>query len=829
MSSLPEKYNSQEVEKKWRETWDKTQVYAYNSEEGRESTFSIDTPPPTVSGLLHMGHIFSYTQTDFIARYQRMKGMNVFYPMGFDDNGLPTERLVEKIKGVRAGKMPRADFIKICEEVVEESEQEFRALFKEIALSVDWTQEYQTISKHSRKISQMSFIDLFNKDLAYRKFSPTFWDPVDKTAIAQAEIEDKERKGYMNDIAFSTSTGEEIVIATTRPELIPACVAVFYNPLDGRYTHLTGKKAVTPIFNHEVSIIADESVNPEKGTGLVMCCTFGDIQDIEWWKKHNLTTKECISLDGKMVNSGKYNGLKVEETKKQIIEDLKTLGLLRKQEEVTQFVKCAERSGAPLEIIPTHQWYVTLLSHKDALIEKGRACNWYPDYMRIRLENWINGLNQDWCISRQRFFGVPFPAWYSKRRGEEGKILLADIDQLPVDPLTDLPKGYTREEVEPDYDVMDTWATSSISPQLNTSAITRSLAIDYDRHQKLYPFDLRPQAHEIIRTWGFYTIVKSLFHEDSIPWKNLMISGWCLASDKTKMSKSKGNVITPKELIIEKGSDVVRYWASTSKLGVDTAYSEELFKIGRKLVNKLWNASKFAGFHFAKLDGNQPTSPQEDIKNGKIFESLDLWILSELHKTIEGATAEFERFEYSDARVIMEDFFWNAFCDNYLELIKARAYDENKLNPKGQMSAVYTIYHCLKHILILFAPLLPHITEEINYHIFGGETLHKRGSWPKLENHWFKAEPYMQGIAALQVLELVRKFKSERNLSLRVPLKLVEWSGADLDSSVLNDLRLAANASEFKYNRALNNFSLSSLDGKYSIYAEIEQHDDERV
>lgn len=816
---LGDKYNPQETEKKLQDSWYSSNLYKWNEEEPRANNFVVDTPPPTVSGLLHMGHVFSYTQTDFVARYMRMKGMNVYYPMGFDDNGLPTERLVEKIKEIRAVQMHREDFKNLCKEVVKDAEEQFRELFKSLALSVDWSQEYQTINPDCTKISQMSFLDLLKKGYIERRNAPTFWDPVDRTAIAQAEIEDKERNGLMNDINFTLEDGSEITIATTRPELIAACVAVFYHPDDERYKNLAGKFAITPVYGAKVPLLPDFDVAIDKGTGLVMCCTFGDIQDIEWWKRHKLTIKSCITHEGKMQNAGEFDGLYIKDARAKMIEKLKEMGVLTKQEPITQFVKCAERSGAPLEIISSPQWYIKLLDYKEQIIEKARECQWFPDYMRIRLENWVNGLNQDWCISRQRYFGVPFPVWYSKRAGEEGKILVPDIGDLPVDPSIHLPKGYSKDEVVPDMDVMDTWATSSVTPQLNSKAISKDFAIDYERHQKLYPADIRPQAHEIIRTWAFYTIVKSLYHENSIPWKNLMISGWCLAADKTKMSKSKGNVVTPTSLIQEKGTDVVRYWASNSKLGVDIAYSEEVFKIGSKLINKLWNASKFVSIHLSKIDGN-PTSPSSDIASGKITETLDKWILSRLHVALKKATDAFEVFEYNDARVAIEDFFWNDLCDNYLEMVKVRVYGEQHDNKQIMQSAIYTIHHILKTIFRLFAPFLPHISEHLNAGIFGGDSVHARGSWPKISDHFFDESINSQGFAAVNILELVRKFKSDNKLSLKTELSKFSYSGAKLDSSLEFDLKCAANADGI-VNAEILHATLSMGDFKIEVEAKV--------
>lgn len=812
-------YNHLQAEQKWQQNWATSNLYDWDINEPKANSFIIDTPPPTVSGFLHMGHVFSYTQTDFVARYKRMSGKNVFYPIGFDDNGLATERLVEKLRDIKAGQMHRDEFRKICEEVVLDAEEEFRGLFREIALSVDWNQEYRTVSQSTIQISQMSFLDLVKNGHAERRLAPTFWDPVDRTAIAQAEIEDKEKQGVMNDVVFKTEDGQDVTISTTRPELIPACVALLYHPEDDRYKHLQGKHAITPIWGAKVPIIADSEVAIDKGTGLVMCCTFGDIQDITWWRRHNLEIKQVIDVHGKMANSGKLDGIYAKAAKQMVIDELKELGLLTKQVDVTQFVKCAERSGAPLEIIPTYQWYVKLLDHKDDLIAKGRECKWHPEYMRVRYENWVNGLNQDWCISRQRYFGVPFPVWYSKRAGEEGKVIYANVDQLPLDPTLVAPKGYTLDEVEPETDVMDTWATSSLTPQINARGIKDGYAVDAERFKKLYPADLRPQAHEIIRTWSFYTIAKSMLHADSIPWTDLMLSGWCLAADKTKMSKSKGNVVTPKALIVEKGADSVRYWASNSKLGVDIAYSEETFKIGNKLINKLWNASKFVSIHLNNIT-SKPASVISDVESGAISHQTDKWILSRLHIVIDEATRSFEEFEYSEARSVVEEFFWKDFCDNYLELIKARIYDESAGNVKARTSAIHTIYHVLKTLYSLFAPFMPYLTEELNAQMFGGESIHKRGSWPDLKKYWIDSDIISQGEDLMSVLELVRKYKSVNNLSLKVELEQVTYSGSKLNADMESDLKNASNTKAIRFSEKLHDATLSSEDAKYSVSIE---------
>ena len=816
--SFKDKLNISEIEAKWQKIWNEADIYKWDSTKSREEIFSIDTPPPTVSGELHMGHVFSYTQADFIARFQRMMGKSVFYPVGFDDNGLPTERLVEKVKKIRAKDLNRQEFIKVCEEVVLEAEEKFRNTYKSLGLSFDWEQEYQTISSKSRKLSQMSFIDLYNKHKIIRKFGPSFWDVKDQTAIAQAENVDKEQSGILNDIKFKTVSGEEIIIATTRPEMLPACVAIFYHPNDDRYKHLKNTKAVIPFFNNQVPILPDEDVDQEKGTGLVMCCTFGDIQDIEWWRKHKLNTVESIDLYGKMKNAGFLDGLKIKEARELIIEKLKLEQLLLNQTEVIQNVKCAERSGGILEIIPTYQWYIEVLPYKRDLHKKNDECNWHPKFMKDRLTSWIDGLNQDWCISRQRYFGVPFPVWYSKRKGEEGKILVANIDKLPVDPYVDLPDGYTRQEVEPETDVMDTWATSAITPQLSSQGISDDFMLDKERHNKLFPYDLRPQAHEIIRTWAFGTLVKSFFHQDSIPWKNLMISGWCLASDKSKMSKSKGNVVTPEKLIKDQGADVIRYWASSSKLGMDIVYSDQIFKIGKKLITKLWNAGKFVDSHIHALE-KSIDSLKDDISNGDIFCDLDLWIISNLYKVIENSTNSFKNYEYCDARVFVENFFWKDFCDNYLELVKTRVYDEENKHPKEKKSAALTLNYVFNTLLKLFAPYMPHVTEEINSILYGknNEMVNKINMWPKLENFSYSNKSLNIGVHVLNILELVRKYKSMNELSLRAEIDEIHFSGEEIEPSALLDLKNACNCKKIIYKENIEQPHLKSNCDKYSI------------
>lgn len=833
MKPLPQNYDHKETESRWQQHWLEQGTYHWDESAARADTFVIDTPPPTVSGHLHMGHIFSYTQADFVARFQRMNGKTVFYPMGFDDNGLPTERLVEKEKKIQAAKYiqehGREGFIDVCMGVSEQARKDFRSLFQSTALSVDWRQEYHTISEDSRRLSQASFLDLMSKNAVERRLEPMLWDPIDQTAIAQAEVVDQELASTFNDIYFGIEgSAEKITIATTRPELIPACVGVFYHPEDTRYTHLKGKFAVTPLFGVKVPILEDDSVEMEKGTGIMMCCTFGDEKDIEKWRKHKLELKLVLNKYGKMelTEGHPLQGLKAAAARTKILELLKDSGDLIESKPITHAVKCAERSGAPLEILPSPQWFVKVTNIKDELKAKSAECNWHPEWMKVRMDQWIDGLNWDWCISRQRYFGVPFPVWHvsekvGERPGEivhrsgDGTIkniqptvyedfrpcntIVAELHELPVNPLKDPPnnvdiisqeglgvwRAKCRETgkdllIHGDTDVMDTWATSSISPQLNAQSINGG-----DRYAKLFPADLRPQAHEIIRTWAFYTIVKSHYHANDIPWKNLMISGWCLAEDKSKMSKSKGNVVTPNDLIAENGADVVRYWASTSRLGQDTAFSRDLLKIGKKLVNKLWNATKFAAIHLDKL-------PATGADKTKVTATLDKWVLHSLASKLTTAHIQFGKYEYATARAAIEDFFWNDFCDNYLELVKKRVYDEAGNDPEGQMSAVHTIALCLDIILRAFAPFLPHITEELWSHIFPTKyaqsgSIHARGTWPLAEELLTDTAAHEAGIATLELLEAIRKAKSEKGVSIKWPIEQMTVSALNAQHATLPD------------------------------------------
>jgi len=830
MKPFPKKYKPAEAEAACAARWAKDEAFKWDPDGPAGEDYVIDTPPPTVSGALHVGHVYSYTQADIMARYMRMSGRNVLYPIGWDDNGLPTERLVEKVRKVRGGTMPREDFVALCREVIPEYEQQFRDLFARLALSVDWTREYQTISDESRAVSQLSFLDLHRKGLLERRLEPTLWDPADRTAIAQAEVEELERDGKLNEIPFEIEGGgEPAVIATTRPELIAACGGLMIHPEHPRAKELIGRNAITPLYGVPVPICAEDTVDPEKGTGIVMCCTFGDVTDIQWWRTHKLPLRMVIDTAGKMKGDlpigeaadwrsldpvcakaviDRLAGLKAEKAKAAILEMLQERGLVRAQQSTRQIVPVAERSGHPLEIIVTPQWFIRTLDFKDEILAKGREINWRPDYMRQRFESWVEGLKWDWSISRQRHFGVAIPVWYSKRPGEEGKVITPEPADLPIDPTTDTPAGYEAHEVEGERDVMDTWATSSCTPQLVTRTINDELGFDHAAHQRLFPMSLRPQAHEIIRTWAFYTIVKALHHQNTVPWTDIAISGWCLASDGSKMSKSKGNVIDPLKLLDEYGADAVRYWTGTSRLGNDTVLAPNVLNQGKRLVTKMWNAVKLA--HMALEQAPiQAVSPKADIEAGLISHPVDRWLMGELARAVRETTEAFEAYEYAQALRAAEDFFWRIYCDNYLEIVKSRTRFEGDPAPE-QRSALHALHHASSAIVKLFAPFCPYVTDTLNDLLHGSDdgdaaTVHARFQWPALQDQAEEGLNGDLGAAFLAALSAARKVKSEAQVSMRTPVAVMHLAGVPAGrlDAVEADLLAVMNAAELRVSETL--------------------------
>jgi valyl-tRNA synthetase len=882
-TNVPERPTLDGLEAKWSAVWERDGAYRFDRSAPRERVFAIDTPPPTVSGSLHVGHVFSYTHTDAIARYQRMRGKEVFYPMGWDDNGLPTERRVQNHYGVRCdpsvpyapdlidrlttepgegpasdpenrrmsksehaadgaqgsdGPLPvsRPNFVELCLALTETDEQAFEALWRTLGLSVDWSMTYTTIGVLAREVSQRSFLGLLAREQAYQLEAPTLWDIDFQTAVAQAELEDRERPGAMHRVRFSSAGaqrgGGEALIETTRPELIAACVALLAHPDDERQRGLVGKEVVTPLFGTRVPVLTHPLVDPEKGTGLVMVCTFGDLTDVVWWRELGLPVRSLLGTDGRLLDvpwgeegwesedvaraRARYDELRgktINQARRRMVELLAESGdLVGEPTPVTRAVKFFEKGERPVEIVTSRQWFIRTVDHRDALFARGRELQWHPPYMRARYEDWVNGLTGDWCVSRQRFFGVPFPVWYPIDAA--GTVLYdrpipARDDQLPVDPSTDVPDGYTPEQrgdqngFVGDPDVMDTWATSSLTPQIagghtggSTAEVSGESGMDTptssaqgthlgDGDQtdeplfaKVFPMDLRPQAHDIIRTWLFTTILRSHLDHDELPWRNAAISGWVLDPDRKKMSKSKGNVVTPMHLLEEHGADAVRYWAANGRPGTDTAFDAQQMKVGRRLAVKLLNASKFA---LADLP------PQGET----LTHPLDRAVVGRLAAVVEDATKSFEEYDYARALQRAEEFFW-WFCDYYLELVKGRRYDAA---PEAAASVSRALRLSLSAFQRLFAPFLPFVCEEV-WSWWQEGSVH-RAPWPDADDLWGelggssdggqltaagaggdggtgeRAREDMALAVAADVLREVRKAKSQAQRPMRAPVARV--------------------------------------------------------
>jgi valyl-tRNA synthetase len=789
---LPQHYNPKEAEPKWQQYWEDKEIYVFHPDHKKE-TYSVDTPPPTVSGKMHMGHAFSYTQQDIVVRYQRMIGKNVFFPFGTDDNGLPTEKLVEKKKNILSSKMLREEFVKICDAVIKEEKPLFIQSWKDIGMSSDFKRSYSTINKHCQITSQASFIDLFHKGRIYLQETPNTFCVSCQTAIAQAEFESIDMTSHFNDIVFKCG-GHDLVIATTRPELIPACVALFYHPDDARYQQFKGKFAHVPLFNYEVPILSDDAVDKEKGTGLMMVCSFGDKEDVDKWFRHKLPLRIVFDKSGKMNDLAlEFKGLKIKDARREIITKLKEKGFLLHQKEITHAVNVHERCKTEIEFLKTPQWYIRILDKKEALLEAAQDISWYPAHMKVRYDHWVQNLNWDWCISRQRHFGIPIPIWYCMKCNAQ---VVPELKDLPVDPLVESPKkkcscGSTYFKGE--TDVLDTWATSSISPEISGNWVHQG---EYDyTFEEQKPFSLRPQAHDIIRTWLFYTLVKSYYHHGRVPWKNVVISGHAQDPQGRKMSKSLGNIIEPQEMIKKYSADALRFWAAGSKLGDDLPFMDKDLMTGQKFTTKLWNASKFTLMHL------------EDYKRGGSFEVFDKWLLTKLQRAIKASTDSFDKYEYFRTKAEVEKFFWQIFCDMYLEIVKDRLYNPAVRGVDARMSAQHALYECLLGLLKLSAPIMPHITEEIYQLYFASKESKKSihiSSWPEYHQKWIDEDAEKTGDMGVDVISTVRKFKSENKLSLKEEIKelilVSEENGfSDRMGSISADLKAVLNVQQISF------------------------------
>ncbi|MFH1585813.1 MAG: valine--tRNA ligase [archaeon] len=769
------------IEAKWRNFWEKEKIYKFDPNSKAE-IFSIDTPPPYASaGHLHVGHALSYTQFEIIARIKRMLGFNVYFPPGFDDNGLPTEKYVEEKIGINKAKTNRVDFRKICLKESEKVEKIYADnVFKKLGHSYDWDLLYTTISSEAQKVAQMSFLKLVKKGDCYRKEEPVIWCSYHETALAQAEVEDVERITKLNYIYFDVAdSNEKVLIATTRPEFLPACIAIFAHPNDKRYKHLVGKEIIIPVFKHKVKVMTDETVDKEFGTGIMMVCTFGDNADIEKWRRYKLEIRNLFNPDGTLKSiAGKYKGMKPEEARKKVLEQLKTEGRLKKQETLNQTVGGCWRCNTPVEYILTKQWFIKSLDYKKELIKRGREVNWFPKFMRARFENWVEGLKWDWIISRQRYYGVPIPVWYCEECGE---VILPTEEDLPLDPMEtkqNCPK--CKKPAKPDTDVFDTWVTSSNSPEVASKWLE-----DPALYKKIAPMTLRPQSHDIIRTWAFYTILKSHLLFNRIPWKDIVINTFVLDSKGKGMSKSKGNAIWADDLINKYNVDAFRYWVGGASLGSDLPFKEQELVSGKKFLNKIMNASKFVFMNLKDYKGKKP----------KKLEKTDELMLGELNELIKKVRELYPNYNIAEGKRQAENFFWKMFADNYIEIVKKRVY-EGKGNEK--LSAQYTLYRILLAILKMMAPIMPYITEEIYQEYFKKTEKDKSihiSKWPEPGKEKSSKELDLM----LDVIAKVRQAKTKAGKPMNSPIVLtLEKKDKTKLKPVLQDLINVTNAKEIE-------------------------------
>ena len=851
-ATTPDKVGVEGLEQKWGPSWDSSKTYSFDVSAPKSQIFSIDTPPPTVSGSLHVGHVFSYTHTDLIARYQRMIGKEVYYPMGWDDNGLPTERRVQNFYGVRcdpslgyvanfkppfeggdgksskaADQVPisRRNFIELCEKLTLEDEKQFEALWRQLGLSIDWSQTYQTISPDAQAVSQKAFLNNLSRGEAYQAMAPTLWDVTFRTAVAQAELEDRDQPGAYHRIGFDGPEGK-IFIETTRPELIPACVALVAHPDDERYQKFFGKTVTTPLFGVEVPVVAHRLAQKDKGSGIAMICTFGDVTDVIWWRELDLPNRAILGWDGRILSDApdvikdpkalevfaELAGKTVFSARQRIVELLLESGdMVGEAKPITHPVKFFEKGDKPLEIVSTRQWYLRNGGRDEALRDKlialGKDLKFHPDFMRVRFENWVNGLTGDWLVSRQRFFGVPIPVWYAldaEGNPDYDRVITPAELALPVDPSSQCPEGFTEDQrgkpngFMGEVDILDTWATSSLTPQLAGGWIS-----DPEKYAKVFPFTLRPQGQDIIRTWLFSTVLRSFQEEERLPWSDAALSGWILDPDRKKMSKSKGNVVVPNDLLDEHGSDAVRYWASAARLGTDAAFDVGQMKVGRRLAIKVLNAAKFVlSFELAS-------------DKVEVTEAIDKAMLAALAEVVAGATKAFESYDHTKALELTESFFWN-FTDDYLELVKERAYGQST-DPAAQASAVSALRIALLAITKLLAPFIPFATEEA-WSWWQEGSVH-RSYWPVAEDLTGFTGSQNAGLLSLasQALIGIRKAKSDEKLSMKAEISslTIEASEQEIESLKLieSDLKSVGKIDQIKY-KVSESLSISGVSFK---------------
>jgi valyl-tRNA synthetase len=782
----PGEYDHRAVEVAVRALWEARDIYRYEPD-AQGPVFSVDTPPPYVSAAhLHVGHAMSYSQPDFIVRYRRMRGERVFYPIGFDDNGLPTERYVEQVNGVRAADMPRAEFVALCLAETGRTAGRYEDLWRRLGLSVDWSLRYSTIDARCQRTAQASFIKLHEAGHLRRAQDPILWCPEDRTSLAQADVEDLERTSRLHTIRFSAADGQDLLVATTRPELLPACVALYHHPSDSRYAGL--ERALVPLFGYEVPVLSDESVDPEYGTGLMMVCTFGDSEDVLKWRRDHLALRLVLEPDGRLGPlAGEFAGLLVTQARAAIVRALTEAGLLADSTPVRQVVGVHERCQTPLEFQIRPQWFIAVRENADRFRARAAELEWIPPYMRRRLEDWIDGLKWDWNISRQRRYGVPFPVWFCASCAEP---VLARLEDLPVDPLTDKPPGAAcpscgSAELAPDPDVMDTWMTSSLTPQINDGWATGGT------DPALAPMSMRVQAFEIIRTWLFYSVVQSELLFGRVPWRTALISGWGLNEQGRKLSKRDldqqdgFNRYVPDDVMAKYGADALRLWATRGRNGTDLRYNEKDIRTGRKFAVKLWNVGRFLSLNLRDLDLSAAApAPQE--RN-----LVDRWVLSHLAEAVDEATAAFDAHDYMQAYLAASRMFWSIYCDRYIEMIKDRA---------GEVSARWTLWESYRVLLGLFAPFAPFVTEHMYQRFYRDRedtvSLHLT-RWPAADERWRADQTAGDQLAtildATRVLRSGLRLGSSARLS-RLVLQAHSPQAKELLNQIAEPLRVAARA-----------------------------------
>ncbi len=836
--AVPEKPSLDGIEERHARRWEAAGTYRFDRRRTRDEVYSIDTPPLTASGSMHVGHVYSYTHTDIAARFWRMRGREVFYPVGWDDNGLPTERRVQNYfhvrcdpslpyradeltaLGVAGGELPEAasrkrrehaptrlsrrSFIELCALLTARDEKAFETLWRRLGLSVDWSMTYTTIGATARRVAQRAFLRGLAAGEVYHALAPTAWDVDFQTAVAQAEQEDREVDGAYHRLLFGLDgdAAAAIEVDTTRPELLPACVALVAHPDDDRYRALFGRTTTSPLFGAPVPVLAHRLADPGKGTGIAMVCTYGDVTDVTWQRDLRLPIRSILGRDGRFIEAdldlpaggaafyATLVGRSVPQARREIVARLAETGRLAGEPRpVRHPVKFFEKGDRPLEIVTSRQWFIRTLRHRDALLAAGRKLRWQPEFMRRRYEDWVNGLTSDWLISRQRYFGVPFPVWYPLDEHGEPRHdapILPEESALPIDPQTDTPPGYAEADrgrpggFTGDTDVMDTWATSSLTPQ-----IAGGWYEDEDLWHRVYPMDLRPQAHDIIRTWLFTTLARARQLDTALPWRAAAISGFITDPDRKKMSKSIGNVATPMQPLEEYGSDAVRYWAAGGRPGADTAYDTNRMRVGRRLATKILNVSRFV----LGLEPADVADAGSAAGVTAVTEALDRAMLGALDVVMADVTAALAALDHTRALERVEAFFWT-FCDDYVELVKGRAYG---VGP-GARSARVALVRALDILLRLFAPVLPYVTEEV-WSWWREGSIH-RAAWPS-RTASSGGDPAVFA-AASALIGAVRRTKAASGASPRAEIAAVaiapDTPGLAYLDAVQEDLLAAAHA-----------------------------------